>query len=331
MTLRTNIEHPLTSEYHVPSNSKDNRLLVFIPGNPGLIDYYTTYLDLIQQEFPNMGILALSHAGFQTSDDYVNDGLSRDFEFYNLDYQVAHKCRIIKEHIMAGNSKLVFLCHSVGGYITQRVISRLLSDEDVKDVIEIEFVGLVCPTIVDIAKSDSGVLFTKLFTYLPIIQMAVCFLTMLQWILPDSLARTIISKFIIARPVTDDEKSMESWKNAIDATFKIYKSKRIARQALTLAREELQVIHRDDGMNDWFFEEIPKTHNIQIWCFFAESDYWVHDNTRDYILSRYHDQKNKLVSFEIGESSTEHTRAITHSFCIDQSVEFAKITCQALR
>lgn len=333
MAIRTNEKHPLTSEYHVHAKTQDleSPLLVFIPGNPGLIDYYTTYLDLISAEYPKYDILAIGHAGFQTSDDFVAAAMAHDFTFFDLEYQVNHKCRIIKQHVLAGHTNLSFLCHSVGGYITQRVVARLLEDDDVKHKITISFVGLICPTIVDIAKLDSGVFFTKLFTYLPLIQLAVWFLTFLQTVLPDSLVRKIIAKFIVARPDSKDVKLMESWENALNATFKIYKSKRIARQALTLAREELQVIHRDDVINDWFFDHLPKTRKTRVWCFFAESDYWVHDNTRDYILGRYHDQENKYVRFQVGEPSNEHSQAITHAFCIDQSVEFAKITCEALR
>ena len=329
--ISTNQEHPLTTEYHLNSSSgsENSPLLVFIPGNPGLIDYYTTYLDLIGDEYPEYDILAIGHAGFQTSDDFVMAG-KKDVTFYDLDFQVRHKCSIIKKHVLLGHTRLSFLCHSVGGYITQRVVALLLKDEEVKHLIKVEFVGLICPTIVDIAKSDSGVFFTKLFSLLPVVQLAVCLLAVLQTVLPDSLARLIISRFVISRPRLKDAKLIELWENAVDATYKIYKLRRIARQALTLARQELQVIHRDDEMNDWFFHEIPTTHQIKVWCFFAESDYWVHDNTRDYILGRYHSQDNRNVQFQVGEPSTEHTHAITHAFCIDQSVEFAQITCAAL-
>lgn len=337
MAISTNREHPLTSEYHVSSrhSSDDSPLLVFVPGNPGLIDYYKTYLDLISEQYPEYDILAVSHAGFQTSGDYIVDGNNGDFVFYGLEYQIAHKCNIIKRRILAGHRKVSFLCHSVGGYITQRIISTLLLDEELCEVFEIEFVGLICPTVVDICRSESGVLFTKLFTYLPIIQIALGFLTVLQWVLSEALARCIIAKFIVARPVSKSAKQnaklIEAWENAVDATFKIYRSKQIAWQALTLARQELQVIHRDDKMNDWFFHELPQAQNISIWCFFAESDHWVHDNTRDYILARYHDQDNQQVQFQIGEPTTGHSKAITHSFCIHQSEEFAEITCEALR
>lgn len=328
----TNDNHPLTTEYRIKSTSdeKELPLLVFLPGNPGLIDYYVTYLNLISKQLPQYDVLAVSHAGYQTSGDYVSDGAGSNQDFYNLEYQIQHKVEILKREILNGRKRFSFLCHSVGGYVTQRVIRQLLEDESVADLVEFDFVGLICPTVVDIAKSDSGVLFTKLFSYLPLVQLALLFVGFLQLILSDAMAKRIIRKFIIAKPVLTDEKLLESWNNAVEATFKIYKSKRIARQALQLAQEELQVIHRDDEMNDWFFQKFPVHSHARMWCFFASTDYWVHDHTRDYILSRYHDQNNDSVQFQIGDSDTEHSRAITHSFCIDQTVEFAEITCAAL-
>lgn len=333
MSFRTNLEYPLTSEYFIPNSTNDLRsnLLVFIPGNPGLIDYYTTYLDLLSKSYPRFDILAISHAGFQTSGDFVRAGGQGETKFYNLDYQVNHKYHILREKILAGHTEVYFLCHSVGGYITQRVIKRLLEDDAVKKVIKIRFVGLICPTIVDIAKSNSGVAFMRLFKMLPIVTAALSFLKLLNWILTESLARFIIRKFIISRPVLSDPKLIESWKNSVDATFKIYQSPRIVFQALTLAKEELSTIHRDDALNDWFFKELSQSHGTIIWSFFAHEDYWVHNNTRDYILARYHDHDSPHVFFEIGSATNAQNHAITHSFCIDQSVEFAQITDKALR
>lgn len=332
LAIYTNKDHPLTSEYWIKSKSAkpSSRLLVFIPGNPGLIDYYVSYMNIVSEKYPNYDILIVGHAGYQTSDNYVQAGNGNHPEFYTLDYQVEHKVQILKKRILEGHHTLSFMCHSVGSYITQRVIKRLLQDDEVKNVIKIEFVGFICPTIVDIAKSESGVLFTKLFNMIPVVSFAVWFIVFLQCILRDSWAKAIIRKFAIDKPKSSDMRLKEAHENAVNATFKIYKSRRIVRQALSLAREELNVIHRDDKLNDWFFEVLPKSFDVKIWCFFAFSDYWVHDNTRDYILSRYHNQENERVVFQIGDDHKIDQKSIGHSFCVDQTVEFASITLKAL-
>lgn len=333
IAIYTNKKYPLTSEYWIDSkiSSPSSRLLVFIPGNPGLIDYYVTFMNAISDKYPQYDVLVIGHAGYQTSGDYVKDGAQPGHpEFYNLEYQVQHKVEILKKRVLQGHHNLSFLCHSVGCYVTQRVIQRLLKDKDIEDVVQIEFVGFICPTIVDIAKSESGVIFTKLFNILPVISIAVLFVRFLQLILTDSLARAIIKNYAIDTPVLNDEVLKEAHANAVDATFKIYKSTRIVRQALSLAREELNVIHRDDVFNDWFFNQFPQTSGAKIWCFFAYSDYWVHDNTRDYILGRYHDLENMRVRFQVGDGNKKDKKAIGHSFCVDQTAEFIQVTLAVL-
>ena len=331
MSVTTNKDYPLTSEYFLASkNGPSPKLLAFIPGNPGLIDYYVTYLELLAESNPDFNILAVSHAGYQTSDDFVAAGKLEKQPYFNLEYQINHKYEILRKQILRGHTELYILCHSMGAYVTQRVVKMLLNDEEVSKVVKIKFIGLICPTIVDIAKSRSGVAFSRLFNYLPLVTVAVWFISLLHFILPDLTAELIIRKFVISHPVLRDSKLMESRHNSIEATLKIYKSKRIVRQALNLAEEELLVIHRDDTLNDWFFRDLPETHGTVIWSFFAYKDHWVHDNTRDYILTRYHGPKSALVHFEVGNTNNENCPAITHSFCIDQSVEFAEITCKAL-
>lgn len=288
-------------------------------------------MDIISEQYPKYDILAISHAGYQTSDDFVAIGNNGDQTYYDLDFQVKHKVEILKEQILEGHTSITILCHSVGGYITQRVVRALLDDEEVKDLVKFEFIGLICPTIVDIAKSKSGQTFGRLFSILPLVQACVYLMTFLRLILPTKVARFIIRKYIIACPKLTDARLIESWNNSLDATHKIFQSKRIVYQALTLAKDELRVIHRDDDYNDWFFVELPKLHGTKVWSFFAHLDHWVHDNTRDYILTRYHDAENDLVHFEVGDIDNEDSKAITHSFCIDQSVEFAAITCKALQ
>lgn len=305
-------------------------MLVFIPGNPGLIDYYTTYLELISEANPQFSVLAISHAGHQSSDDFVKAGKQDMSHFYSIDFQIQHKFEILKREVLNGHNELHFLAHSVGGYVVQRVVKQLLEDPELAGRVRVKFVGLICPTIVDIAKSLSGVRLTRLVQMLPLVQLAIILITILQWILPDSVALWIIRSFIIARPASDDARLNESWSNAINGTMKIYKLRRIVQQTLLMAVEEMEVIHKDDAFNDWFFEELPKTQNVRLWSFFAIKDHWVHDNTRDYILGRYHDLESKSVRFEVGDVDNDNSKAITHSFCIDQSVEFAAITCQAL-
>lgn len=335
MAIQTYQETPLTTIYHkAPLQVSDtNQFLIFIPGNPGLIDFYTTYLDLVQKKYPTLEILAISQAGFQTSDDYLKAHKERPFRFYNLEYQIEHKLRIIKQFVnqsTADVTELLFLSHSVGCYMTQRITKKLLKDPQLRGKVKIKFIGLITPTIVDIATSESGQLFTRLFDWLPAIQLVLFFVTILRFILPTAIVHKIIDHAVIAKPNLKSKDAIESWENSKLAAFKIFLSNSIIKQALTLAREELIEIHKHEEVNQWFFNELSQTTAVKIWSFFAIKDHWVHDSTRDYILSTYHDSENKNLKFELGNIDSEVSPAITHSFCVDQSVEFSEITCQAL-
>lgn len=325
MSLITLESFPLTSAYHkAPLVASDtNDLLVFIPGNPGLVEYYITYLDLIQQQHPTFEIYCLSQAGYQTTDDYIKEG-AKAYPIYNLDFQVQHKVKIIQDIVSKkkGPVNLHIFAHSVGAFITQRMIKPLLENPQ----ITIKFVGLICPTVINIKESDSGQKLVKLHSYLPVVWMA----TMLSWILtailPDLAITFIFKKMIFSAPKLDDKASKEALDNSIVASTKLIKSPRIPRQALTMAIEEMEMILNDNELNDWFFKDLTRTHGIKIWSYFALHDHWVHDNTRAYILSRYHDESNHNLSFQIGEVDD----GITHSFCVDQSVEFSQITLQMM-
>lgn len=337
MTLETLTGYPLTTVFRQSAKKPlaNAPLLVFVPGNPGLIDYYTTYLGLIGDEFPTFETLAISHAGYQTSGDFL--GANNDTtlqEYYDIDYQVRHKVSIIKDALAqrgrGAKIDVYILCHSMGAYVVQRIAKSISQDAELSERINVKFIGLICPTIVDIAKSLLGIKFTRLFSILPIVQLALWICALLQFLLPASWVRHIIKNYIIAEPVLNDPALLEAFNNALKATYKIFLSRRIVSQALTMAQEELRVIRRDDDFNDWFFNELPRG-GTHIWSFFAAHDYWVHESSRDYILARYHDINNQKVRFEIGESAKDGGKAIDHSFCIDQSVEFAEVTCRALK
>lgn len=335
MALQTYKDSPLTTVYHKTSlqDGPGRQVLIFIPGNPGLIDFYTTYLDLVQRQYPILEVFAISHAGFQTSDDYLKAHQQHQFLFYNLEYQIQHKIEAIKQLIDEADNEvteLYFLSHSVGCYITQRVTKLLLSDAEIRDRIQIKFIGLITPTIVDIATSESGQFFTKLFNWLPAIQVILVFVTILRFILPTVIIHKIIDHAVIAKPNLKSKAAIESWENSKLAAYKIFTTDSIIKQALTLAHEELIEIHKHEEVNQWFFNELSQNTAVKIWSFFAIKDHWVHDSTRDYILATYHDSENNNLKFELGNIDSETSPAITHSFCVDQSVEFSEITCKAL-
>lgn len=327
MSLTTLTQYPLTSAYHKPPlvQNSDHDILIFIPGNPGLVEYYITYLNLLQQQHPNFEIYCLSQAGYQTTDDYVNEGCKK-YPIYNLDFQVTHKVNIINEIVdekRCDRVNLHIFAHSVGCYITQRVVKQLLKNPK----INLKFIGLICPTVINIRESTSGQKLIFLQSYIPVVTLAVIVSWVLTTILPELIIKYIFRNWIFSSPKIDNQQSNEALENSVNASYKLIRSTRIVKQALTMAIEEMDMILNDDELNDWFFQTLTRDHGVKIWGYFALNDHWVHDNTRAYIFSRYHDESNHNLSFQLGDVDD----GITHSFCVDQSVEFSEITLKMLQ
>lgn len=317
-----------TTIYHkepLQLSESNHPLLILIPGNPGLVDFYFTYLNLIQMKYPTIEVLCISHAGFK-SDIIEEDDIA--FKFFDLEFQVQHKIDIIKYFILKENKPrdLYFLSHSVGSYITQRVVHGLIYDLEIQNFINIKFLGLICPTIIDIGQSNSGQLINKLFSLLPLVQIAVVFSTLLNFILPERVIKAVIRNFVIDKPSSSNDEELQSLEHSRIGAFKIFQTKNIIQQALHMANDEMKTILKDNDFNDWFFNDLLSKNNVTIWTYFAYSDHWVHDSTRDYILTRYHNSKNKRLVFQVGDVED----SITHSFCVNKSVEFAEITCGRL-
>lgn len=300
-------------------------LLVFIPGNPGLVDYYQTYLGLIQRRFPTLDVCCVSHAGFSTAkNDFSHDPST----CYDLEDQVEHKYRIVRDLISKKSDptqkiRLYFLSHSVGAWVVQRLIKRLECDEDLTRKFVIEFSGMICPTISNIKVSRSGKIFTLLCAYLPLAYIACSVSIFLRAILLESLIRLIISKQLGTRPKTkDDADACDGFDNALEATYKLVSSPAIIRQIIHLAQDEMVAVNTDDTINDWYFEVFAKSSDV--WVFFAKEDLWVHNKTRDLTLERY--LANRNVRFDVDGTDAN----IEHSFCVGQSSEFAEITIKAI-
>lgn len=331
MTVTTHSNQYATSVYYKApleaSSGNTISSLVMIPGNPGLVQFYKTYLNIIQERYPQFEIFCVSHAGYQTS----KPKLDGKFHFYDLSYQVDHKYEIIKQHILEKTTKgkvleLYFLSHSVGSYISQRLFMRLLEDEELKGKFTIKFTGLICPTIRDIRDSESGVIFTNLFKYLPVVHLFIILASILRFFMSESMARSIIGKYFVDKPTIEDEKSLDSFKDSVEGCYHLYESNLLIKQTVTLARQELEEIRSNDDVNDWFYRG-PLAQSCKIWTFFATSDYWVNNVTRDYLLERYHDTESRNVVFHVDPTNA----GITHSFCVHQSVEFATLTVNLLQ
>ncbi|RCK62568.1 hypothetical protein Cantr_09084 [Candida viswanathii] len=315
---------PKTPVYHRPAKtakpSKD--ILILIPGNPGLVDFYITYLDVIHAQFPHFEILCIGHAGFLKSG-------ARNVT-YDLAFQIEHKYEIVKQLVLSKNERkivpnLYFLHHSMGSFVYQRALQKMYADKTLHGAFNVRFSGFITPTITDIAASPNGQKLTTLMRWnVPVVQIAVL-LSFVLGLLPDFVLRALIKYHLITRKVGDTAIDSSSYENSIEGVYKLLQSETIINQALTMAQEEMRHIALDIDVNDWYFKNSDKL-GIKNWMFFAKNDHWVHDETRDFLIDRYHDDKVTVC-----EVCKDTENPITHSFCVTQSEQFAGITIDRIK
>ena len=168
MTIQDSID--LT---HVGStgSSRDSLLVFFITGNPGLIEYYRTFLtlcfDSLRSNYSDLHIkvAGTSLRGFGVQDNdhqhQANDGAEGP---YDLEQQIEHIGqmleRTIQSHARQGSStKVLLMGHSVGSYILLEVLRRRKQSPTTQQLSnDAKVIGGIClfPTVTHIAKSPSG-------------------------------------------------------------------------------------------------------------------------------------------------------------------------------
>lgn len=148
---------------------KSKVFLYFLPGNPGLIEYYREFLTAISKDphLNNSGIqyeiLGESYKGFEVR-GFTHDG--NKSAPYSLKEQIAIVRRRLDHHFWGKEgkepAKVVLIGHSVGAYILLEVVAHQQAAQRTAshkaEGSNYEIIGGIClfPTIVDLAGSPRG-------------------------------------------------------------------------------------------------------------------------------------------------------------------------------
>lgn len=141
------------------NSDQSKYLYLIIPGNPGIIDYYDRFMQVLyrncDQKIPVWGI---SHAGHVTVPNKSLDVEKASYSVCSLEGQIKHKVKYIKDHIPA-DVKLILIGHSIGCYM----IMRILDEIDHQRVVRC---FQLFPTIERMAQSPKGQVATPMLKYL---------------------------------------------------------------------------------------------------------------------------------------------------------------------
>ncbi|CAI4037000.1 hypothetical protein SMKI_16G2970 [Saccharomyces mikatae IFO 1815] len=272
----------------ITRSDEDAALLVWIPGNPGLLYYYQEMLQYLHSKHPDWEILGISHAGM-TLNAHSNTPV------YSLQDQVDHQVEVIN-NFSHENRKIIIMGHSVGAYILQKVC---LSHNLVGTV---QKVGLVTPTVMDIHTSEMGVKLTTALHYIPPLAHVVSLFSYIffYWILSEGFSRFIIDKFMGCGSTSCQ---------AVLSTRIFLTHKQFVRQSLGLASQEMEEITTNWEFQDKFINYCEQNGTL-IWFLFSSNDHWVSGKTRSH-LSHYYKDKVDQNRLEI-----DVTDKIPHSFVV---------------
>ncbi|KAF7201027.1 lipid droplet-associated hydrolase [Nothobranchius furzeri] len=152
-----------------PLSSEDKLLFLVVPGNPGVVGFYRTFMQNLHR-LSGRPVWAVSHAGHcdpPESMDMVEDASAAERDdVLGLNGQVEHKLAFLRRHVPIG-TRLVLVGHSIGCYMILEMLKRNPELKVLKAI-------LLFPTIERMAQSPQGKVMTpvlcqmRYLAYLPV-------------------------------------------------------------------------------------------------------------------------------------------------------------------
>jgi pimeloyl-ACP methyl ester carboxylesterase len=288
-------------------NASTAPLLLFLPGNPGLINYYLPFLRTLSTLHPGLTILGASHAGFTPAPHRLNTAWAWKWGPgpWGLKQQVEMKKELLThtlEELGGGKRKVVLAAHSMGAWVAMEMVAGMRGGE-----VDIRGGLMLFPTVMDIAESPQGRLMAPVLRSAPMVKAAQA----AAWglgCLPVGVVEGVV------RAVTGQPDEMAA------VTRTLVTDPRIVGQALTLAAEEMEVIVEDRWEEEvWnvgavMEEQEGKGEGGMVFVF-GQQDRWVAEKTREEIMGLRKGGAKMLVE----------QRGLPHGFCIHHGEEMAEM------
>ncbi|KAL7198136.1 hypothetical protein ACSBR2_020622 [Camellia fascicularis] len=217
--------------------------VLFIPGNPGVISFYTDFLENLYELLGGTAsITAVGHIS-QTEKNWEHGRL------FSLEEQIDHKIDFIKHELQNSEVPIILVGHSIGSYISIEMFRR--SPEKV-----IYCIGLY-PFLAVNTESSKQATIKRLATS-PILSAAVSSVVGLLGLLPTKASRFLVTKSV-----------GKSWSTtAVDALCTHVLQYHVIRNVLFLAVTEFKKLSETP---DWTFMRGKQS---QIAFLFGVGDHW---------------------------------------------------------
>lgn len=266
-------------------------LVFVVPGNPGLCEFYYDFVESLACKLPNTLVVAVSYKGFDVFEHRSKPSQGygwNNLKVYSLETQIEHKLEFLS-YILAIHPQIkhvAVLGHSVGSWIAQRVAVKHE---------EVQFVGLLAPTVHEIANSSKGKQFVELAKLLrPLAAFIIVSLLLLVVPFSHSVVRLVVK---LLHP--------DVRKEAVDCAVALATTPAVTYQILGLATEEMKMI---GGLIEppeiaGFWDRQP------VFALFAEDDHWVSQESQNLLID--HARRRPNVTTEVLK--------VSHAFCLKDS------------
>lgn len=288
------------------SKAKSRALIYFIPGNPGLIEYYTPFLSSLrnlvngaESQQTAYDIYGRNLLGF-VDEEHEPFGPGR--EPWDLNGQIegigqdvaSRRCPDGRPY-----DKVILMGHSVGAYIAVEIFSRHTSNLDRNPHLNMEHGFLLFPTLTSIALSPSGKRAGTLLAVPGLKPYAHILAKQFLNLFPAFALRYIVGK------VTGFGRA------ALETTLQWLSSKDGVWQAIHLAKTEFAEITEekwDESM--WQGDGVPR-----FFIFYGKNDHWVDNDIRADFIQRRAAGKGTPAHIEVDKGNIQHAFCTQDGMC----------------
>ncbi|KAI0265417.1 hypothetical protein BC834DRAFT_879350 [Gloeopeniophorella convolvens] len=270
--------------------SVPHTVLLFIPGNPGLLDFYVPFLNAIHEATAKSSVAILAHGHLGLISYVGGDRAYLDPSSVMLPAQIQAHVRLLDDVVAAygADTRVLFVGHSVGSWFIQQVLKARPALRPRVGAF------MLFPTISHIGSTPSGRLLSPVFR--PPWPRAITYLSFVVRHVPLSVLGMIERGWPCHQ--------LQVLHDFLQAPAAIY-------SAFTMANDEMETVRELDTA---FLREFAE----DLWFYYAEEDKWVGEQ-REVVL-------RALGETPVSASETRVVRGrneVPHAFCINHSEEIA--------
>lgn len=302
-------------------------LIIFIPGNPGVLGVYHDFLMSVfriinssstsENKNPNERptILAIGHNNFDHPDhvqykteericikenelNFVERAVAEKYydEPHHIELQVLNKLIILKKVLKCNlnDCKLIFIGHSIGCYVILRLIQdRLISTNHGGSI-------LIHPALENLALTEKGQYFDRLFGYnIDLLMRSVAYI--LDQSLPKPIKLALV-KWFCPRDFVQGSSDI-----VIESCMQLVCQKTL-KAVIQMSKSEFALVK---NLNH---ESLVKPHVEKLKLIYAIDDHWVNTDNRRLLKELYPD-------LYMEEQSTKHAFVMDTQTVMDYAVK----------